>query len=485
MVSTHPAGIQNSGRQYLPDSTSAVRERSPNQELLPLTAQINSHDCLEIGGCDMTTLVRQFGSPLYILDEETLRTACRQYRDAFKRYYPGDSQVLYASKAWSCLAVCAIAFSEGLGIDVVSGGELYTALQAGVSPNKLYLHGTNKSLEELTLAIESGCTIVVDNWQELHTLVNLGLSDVGLESEVVESQEQLNNPTSKIRIMLRLTPGIECHTHEYIRTGHLDSKFGFDPKALDEVFAFVSQQSGLNCVGVHAHIGSQIFESQPHQDLALLMVEWLNKATSYGLPVTELNVGGGLGIRYTESDDPPSIEKWVKSICEAIQHACEAQQLPLPKLLCEPGRSLIGSACVTAYTIGSSKVIPEIRTYVAIDGGMSDNPRPITYQSIYRAVVANRMSAPLTQTVTIAGKHCESGDILIKQAQLPDWEPGDILVVMATGAYNYSMASNYNRLPRPAAVVVSDGEANLILQRETYQDLIRQDCLPRRLNSEV
>lgn len=485
MVSTHPAGIQNSGRQYLVDSTSAVRERSPNQELLPLTAQINSHDCLEIGGCDMKTLVRQFGSPLYILDEETLRTACRQYRDAFKRYYPGDSQVLYASKAWSCLAVCAIASSEGLGIDVVSGGELYTALQAGVSPNKLYLHGNNKSLDELTLAIESGCTIVVDNWQELHTLVNLGLKGAGSESEVVESQKQLNNPKSKIRIMLRLTPGIECHTHEYIRTGHLDSKFGFDPKALDEVFAFVSQQSVLNCVGVHAHIGSQIFESQPHQDLALLMVEWLNKAISYGLPVTELNVGGGLGIRYTESDDPPGIEKWVKSICEAIQHACEAHQLPLPKLLCEPGRSLIGSACVTAYTIGSSKVIPEIRTYVAIDGGMSDNPRPITYQSVYRVVVANRMSAPLTQTVTIAGKHCESGDILIKEAQLPDWEPGDILVVMATGAYNYSMASNYNRLPRPAAVVVSAGEANLILQRETYQDLIRQDCLPRRLNSEV
>ncbi len=281
--------------------------------------------------------------------------------------------------------------------------------------------------------------------------------------------------------MLRLTPGIECHTHEYIRTGHLDSKFGFDPNQLDELFTFVSKQPVLNCVGLHAHIGSQIFERQPHQDLAAVMVQWLKLAAGYGIPVCELNVGGGLGIKYTESDDPPSIEEWVKPICEVIQSACTAEKLPLPKLLSEPGRSLIGTACVTAYTIGSAKVIPEIRTYVTVDGGMSDNPRPITYQSVYRAVVGNQMSAPLTETVTIAGKHCESGDILIKNAQLPKTKPGDILVVMATGAYNHSMASNYNRLPRPAAVVVANGEANLILRRENYQDLIRQDCLPQRL----
>jgi diaminopimelate decarboxylase len=482
MVSTHPAGVQNSGRQYLTEATSTPVNRSPNQELLPLTARINNNDCLEIGGCDLTTLVRQFGSPLYILDEETMRSACRQYRDALQHYYPGSSQVLYASKAWSCLAVCALAASEGLGIDVVSGGELYTALKAGVSSDKLYLHGNNKSQAELTLAIESGCTIVVDNWQELHNLVDIaeeqrsrGAGGVG------GAGENSSLATQPIRIMLRLTPGIECHTHEYIRTGHLDSKFGFDPNQLDEVFSFVSQQSSLNCVGLHAHIGSQIFERQPHQDLAAVMVQWLSKATRYGLVITELNVGGGLGMRYTESDDPPSIEEWVKTICEAIENACVAHELPLPKLLCEPGRSLIGQACVTAYTIGSSKMIPEIRTYVAVDGGMSDNPRPITYQSVYRALVANRMSAPLTEIVTIAGKHCESGDILIKDAALPKTEPGDILVVMGTGAYNYSMASNYNRLPRPAAVLVSNGEANLILQRETYQDLIRQDCLPGRL----
>ncbi|HIK03384.1 MAG TPA: diaminopimelate decarboxylase [Trichormus sp. M33_DOE_039] len=467
MVSTHPAGVQYAGEQYLPQSNSVNTNISPNQELLPLTATVNSEGHLAIGGCDVTTLVQQFGSPLYILDEETLRTACQQYRDSFQKYYQGESQVLYASKAWNCLAVDAIIASEGLGIDVVSGGELYTALTAGISPEKIYLHGNNKSREELTLAIESGITIVVDNWYELQTLVEM-MSATSLPP---------------VRIMLRLTPGIECHTHEYIRTGHLDSKFGFDPNDLDEVFKFVSQQSNLNCMGVHAHIGSQIFERQPHQDLAAVMVQWLRDAAKYGLNITELNVGGGLGIKYVESDDPPSIEEWVKAICDVVQAACAVENLPLPKLLSEPGRSLIAPACVTAYTIGSSKTIPEIRTYIAIDGGMSDNPRPITYQSVYRTVVANKMSAPITETVTIAGKHCESGDILIKNAQLPKTEPGDILVVMATGAYNYSMASNYNRLPRPAAVLVANGEANLILQRETYQDLIRQDCLPERLKN--
>ena len=484
MLLTPNVGVQNSGRKYLPTPTETQETPSPNQELLPLTSKVNSQDCLEIGGCDVTTLVQQFGSPLYILDEETLRTACRQYRDGFKRHYAGSSQVLYASKAWSCLAVCAIARSEGLGIDVVSGCELYTALKAGVSPDKIYFHGNNKSLEELTLAVESGCTIVVDNWLELKTLAGLRTKQESSPQFPAPSpQSPVPSPQSPapIRIMLRFTPGIECHTHEYIRTGHLDSKFGFDPNQLEEVFAFITQQPNLHCIGLHAHIGSQIFELQPHEDLAGVIVQWFGKAAKLGLPVTELNIGGGLGIRYTESDDPPSIEDWVKTVSDGITQACQAQQIPLPKLLCEPGRSLIGSACVTAYTVGSTKVVPDIRTYVSVDGGMSDNPRPITYQSIYRTVVANRMSEPITQTVTLAGKHCESGDILIKEAALPKTEPGDILVVMDTGAYNYSMASNYNRLPRPAAVLVGQGEANLILQRETYQDLIRQDCIPDRL----
>jgi diaminopimelate decarboxylase len=458
---------QNSGRRYLPQST----ERSPNQELLPLTAKVNDRDCLEISGCDLTTLVEQFGSPLYVLDEFTLTAACRQYRETFQRYYSGESQVIYASKAWSCLAVCAIVAREGLGFDVVSGGELYTTLKAleqmdlgDRAGEKIYFHGNNKSLAELKYALEVGCTIIVDNWLELKTLAKLSA-----------------NAINSIRIMLRLTPGIECHTHDYIRTGHIDSKFGFDPNQIETVFTYLSEQSKLDCVGVHAHIGSQIFERQPHQDLAGVLVEWMKKAGEYNLPVRELNIGGGLGICYTEADDPPSIEEWALAAAQAVEKACKAHQLPLPKLIAEPGRSLIGSACVTAYTIGGRKEIPEIRTYVSIDGGMSDNPRPITYQSVYRTVVANRMSASLEETVTIAGKHCESGDILIKDAQLPKTQPGDILVVMATGAYNNSMASNYNRLPRPAAVLVNNGEANSILERETYEDLVRQDRLPTRL----
>lgn len=469
MVSTYPAGVQMNGSKYILSQSNQKESISPNQSLLPLSAKVNHQDNLEVGGCDVTTLVKQFGSPLYILDEESLRTACHQYRDSFKQYYKGESQVLYASKAWNCLAVCAIVASEDLGIDVASGGELYTALTAGANADTIYLHSNNKSREELTFAVESGCTIVVDNWYELNTLVEL-------------ASKNGSSSYATYRIMLRLTPGIDCHTHDYIRTGQLDSKFGFDPNALDDLFAFVSKnQSFLDCIGLHAHIGSQIFERQPHQDLAALMVEWLKKAANYGINITELNVGGGLGIRYIESDDPPSIEEWVKPICKVVEKACENANIPLPKLLCEPGRSLIGTTCVTAYSIGASKEIPGIRKYIAVDGGMSDNPRPITYQSIYRAVVANKMSAPSTEKVTIAGKHCESGDILIKDTQLPPTLEGDILVVMGTGAYNYSMSSNYNRLPRPAAVLVANGEASLILQRESYQDLIRQDCLPERL----
>jgi diaminopimelate decarboxylase len=459
-TNTQPLATPPSGRQYLDVGASDVR--SPNQQLLPLTAQVVEDDRLEVGGCDVPNLVQQFGSPLYILDEVTLRTACQQYRDAFSRYYAGESQVLFASKAWNCLAVCAIVASEGLGIDVVSGGEVYTALQAGLTPDKIYLHGNNKSLEELKLAATAGCTIVVDNWHELHLLA-------ALPSE------------QPMQIMLRVTPGIECHTHDYIRTGSIDSKFGFDPNQLEAVFQFVSQHAGLACVGLHAHIGSQIFELEPHHDLADVMVQWLSKAAGYGLPVSELNIGGGLGIRYTESDDPPSIDAWVKVVAEAIAKACATHHVPLPKLLSEPGRSLIGTACITAYTMGGQKQIPNIRTYVTVDGGMSDNPRPITYQSVYRAMIANKMAAPLTEIVTIAGKHCESGDILIKDAHLPVTEPGDILVVPATGAYNYSMSSNYNRIARPAAVVVHQGQADVILERETYQDLLRHDRLPARL----
>lgn len=452
------------GQQYL---SFAAESDSPNQRLLPLTAQVNAHQHLEIGGVDVKDLVTQFGTPLYIVDEASFRTACRQYCESFQRYYPGESLVIYASKAWNCLALDAIVSQEGLGIDVVSGGELYTALQAGVPSDRIYFHGNNKSASELTLALEApGSTIVIDNGLELETLGDL------LKTRSMDQPQ---------RVMIRFTPGIECHTHDYIRTGQLDSKFGFPPEQLPNVFRQLKEYPQLECVGLHAHIGSQIFELQPHQDLTTVLVQAFQDAQNAELPVSELNVGGGLGIRYTESDDPPSIAQWAEKVSTALVAACDAQGLPYPRLICEPGRSLVGSSCVTAYTVGSSKAIPGLKHYITVDGGMSDNPRPITYQSLYRAVVANRMADPCDQTVTIAGKHCESGDILIHNAKLPETVPGDIVVVLATGAYNYSMSSNYNRLPRPAAVLVKDGEANLILQRETNEDLIRFDRLPDRL----
>lgn len=458
-----------SGQAFL----SGSRSSSPNQNIVPLTTTVNAQGHLQVGGCDLPELVERFGSPLYIMDEATLRQACQQYRNTLQQVYPGESQVIYASKALSCLALSAVIASEGLGFDVVSGGELYTTLQAlqqmgwtaAQAAAKIYFHGNNKSAQELAEALVAGCTIIVDNWLELETLVQLG-------------NQALSQPA---RIMLRLTPGIECHTHEYIRTGHLDSKFGFDPTQIEAVLAYVSQHPQLHCLGLHAHIGSQIFERQPHQDLGAILVEWFSKGLDAGLPLKELNIGGGLGIRYTEQDDPPSIAEWCHAAAQAVVQACEARQLALPKLIVEPGRSLVGPAGITAYTVGSRKIVPEIRTYIAVDGGMSDNPRPITYQSRYRALLANRLADPYTEIVTVAGKHCESGDILMPDLPLPAAQAGDILVVLATGAYNYSMSSNYNRLPRPAAVLVHDGEANLILRRETYADLIRQDCLPARL----
>ncbi len=464
MVSTSSVQAASaSSQRYLPPA-SAEGQLSPNQQLLPLSATVTPDDHLSVGGCDVVELVERFGSPLYILDDHTLRTACRQYRRGFERYYPGEALVLYASKAWSCMAVCAVVTDEGLGIDVVSAGELLTATEAGAAADYIYFHGNNKSFEELTLAVDVGCRVVVDNWLELKTLGEIATRE-----------------GKTLPILLRVTPGIECHTHEYIRTGHLDSKFGFDPDQIEAVFEFLSGQPQLHCLGVHAHIGSQIFELTPHTDLGGVMAQWVVTAQRYGLTLSELDVGGGLGIRYTESDDPPSIDTWVKTVCDSVVAACEAQGIPLPRLLCEPGRSLIGSACVTAYRVGSQKVIPGLRTYASVDGGMSDNPRPITYQSVYRALVANRMTAPLSETITLAGKHCESGDILIKDAALPELKSGDVVTIAGTGAYNYSMASNYNRVPRPAAVLVVEGNAQLIIRRETVADLLRQDCLPETL----
>lgn len=443
---------------------------SPNRNLTPLTTALTAEGALSVGGCVLGELARNYGTPLYVLDEATLRGTCRAYREALAAHYPGEALAIYASKANSSLALTALVAGEGLGLDAVSAGELLTALQGGMPADRIVLHGNNKSREELALAAGCGVTVVIDNWRDLELLAELAPG-------LVESGR------APVRLMLRFTPGIECHTHEYIRTGHLDSKFGFDPDQLEGVLQHLVGCPWARLTGLHAHIGSQIFELQPHRDLAAVMADALSLARSLGHPVTDLNVGGGLGIRYIASDDPPSIESWVRTVAEAVAAACQERGLDLPRLLCEPGRSLVATAGVTVYEVGSRKDIPGLRTYLSVDGGMSDNPRPITYQSQYTAVLADRPTAEATETVTVAGKHCESGDVLLKDVALPPATSGDLLVVFATGAYNASMGSNYNRIPRPAAVLVHDGLADLVQRREQPEDLLRYDVLPERLRS--
>ncbi|MFM7087378.1 MAG: diaminopimelate decarboxylase [Cyanobium sp.] len=439
---------------------------SPNRNLAPLSSRLDPLGRLEVGGVALSELARRYGTPLYVLDEATLRAACRAYRQALQQFYPGPSLALYASKANSSLALTALVASEGLGLDAVSAGELLTALQGGMPPERIVLHGNNKAREELALAIEHGVTVVVDNSH-----------DLALLAELAAGRSQ------PVRLLLRFTPGIECHTHEYIRTGHLDSKFGFDPDQLDAVLRQLATCPWARLDGLHAHIGSQIFELEPHRDLAGVMADALALARSLGHPCGDLNVGGGLGIRYVQQDDPPSIETWVRTVAEAVAAACRERGLELPRLLCEPGRSLVATAGVTLYGIGSRKEVPGVRTYVCVDGGMSDNPRPITYQAQYTALLADRPLAPAEAAVTIAGKHCESGDVLLRDVPLPASASGDVLVVLATGAYNMAMSSNYNRIPRPAAVLVHEGNAELVQRREQPEDLLRHDILPARLQS--
>ncbi|MCT0227453.1 diaminopimelate decarboxylase [Synechococcus sp. CS-1331] len=437
---------------------------SPNRNLTPLTTRLDGEGRLSLGDCTLSDLARRYGTPLYVLDETTLRATCRAYREALARHYPGEALAIYASKANSSLAITALVAAEGLGLDAVSAGELLTAFQGGMAGERIVLHGNNKSREELALAVAHGVTVVADNWRDLELLAELAPSFPG-----------------PARLMLRFTPGIECHTHEYIRTGHLDSKFGFDPDQLEAVLRHLTTCPWARLTGLHAHIGSQIFELQPHRDLAAVLADALALARSLGHPVEDLNVGGGLGIRYVASDDPPSIDAWVRTVAEAVVEACRERGLVLPRLLCEPGRSLVATAGVTLYEVGSRKPIPGLRTYLSVDGGMSDNPRPITYQSQYTALLADRPMAEPNETVTVAGKHCESGDVLLKDLALPPATAGDVLVVFATGAYNASMGSNYNRIPRPATVLVAEGSAELVQRREQPEDLLRYDVLPSRL----
>ena len=437
---------------------------SPNKNIVPITTLIKGDGKLSVGGCSIEDLVKKYDSPLYILDEITLRNSCRAYKKALEKYYPGDSLPIYASKANSSIFMSNLIASEGFGLDAVSEGELLTALKGGVPNEKIVFHGNNKSDQEIKFAVKNNIKIIVDNQHDLKRL------------------EEISDSMNKtLEIMIRFTPGIECHTHEYIRTGSFDSKFGFGIENLNDLFSVISNTKYLKLIGLHAHIGSQIFELDPHKDLGEIMVKVIKDAIKFGHKIKELNVGGGLGIKYTEEDDPPSIDEWVKTISYSVIEACRKTNLALPTLMCEPGRSIVSTAGITIYKIGSFKKIPGIRTYLSVDGGMSDNPRPITYQSNYSAcLVNNPLNKNSNNKYTVAGKHCESGDVLFKEIQLADCKTGDLICVFGTGAYNNSMSSNYNRIPKPAALLVFDGEAEIIQKRESPNDLLKFDVLPDR-----
>ncbi|NYE58664.1 diaminopimelate decarboxylase [Carboxydothermus ferrireducens] len=433
------------------------------------TMRVNEKGHLEIGGVDTVDLAREFGTPLYILDEEEFRKNCREYYQNFTQKHPG-SMAIYAGKTLLTTAICRLVEEEGLGLDVVSGGELYTAIKADFPLHKVYFHGNNKSPEEIRLGVEAGVgRFVVDNLYELYLLNDIAKS------------YKVRQP-----ILLRVSPGIEAHTHEYIKTGQIDSKFGFPietGQAMDAAQRAL-ELDGIELKGFHCHIGSQIFELESFAHTVEVMTAFMAevfKAT--GFMTEELDLGGGLGIYYAEGDNPPTVAAMAETIFTTLESQCQKLGLKVPKVIVEPGRSIAGPAGSTLYTIGAIKDIPGIRTYVAVDGGMGDNPRPALYQAKYEAIVANKANDQPVKLVSIAGKCCESGDMLIWDIELAEIKPGDLLLVSNTGAYNYSMAMNYNRLPRPAMVLVGGGKAELIVRRETYDDLLSHDLIPAHLKT--
>lgn len=425
------------------------------------TSRINKQGHLEIGGVDTVELASNFGTPLYVYDVALIRQRARGFKETFEKHGV-KAQVAYASKAFSTIAMVQVVHEEGLSLDVVSGGELYTALAADFPKERIHFHGNNKSRAELEMAIteDVGC-IVVDNFYE-----------IALLQEITEQYQK------KMPVLLRLTPGIEAHTHDYILTGQEDSKFGFDLQngQADEAVRLVQNSKGLELLGIHCHIGSQIFETtgfiMATQKLFAKMKEWKQRIEF--VPQV-LNLGGGFGIRYTEEDQPIPVSQYVEVIIEEVKKQSKQLEVEIPEIWIEPGRSLVGDAGTTLYSIGSRKHVPNVREYVAIDGGMNDNIRPALYQAKYEAVIANRMNDESDELVSIAGKCCESGDMLMWDVHLPKANPDDLLAMFCTGAYGYSMASHYNRLPKPAVVFVEDGEAQLVVKRETYEDIVKND----------
>ena len=401
--------------------------------VFPLGSRLNEAGRLEVGGCDVLDLSREFGTPAYVYAEDDIRSRARSYLEAF-RSRTERFEVVYAGKAFPCRAVFALLAGEGLSCDVASGGELHLALAGEFDPARIYMHGNNKTPAELAYALKSGVGhIVVDSFDEIERLRGSGA-----------------------RVLLRVTPGIEPSTHAYISTGQVDSKFGFAVADVGKGVA-ACRQAGLELRGLHAHLGSQIFELAVFEELAGLLGglgDW---------PL--LNLGGGLGIAYTAEDEPPSVDDYVDALLRGAPEGVT--------VLCEPGRSLVGNAGLTIYTVGTVKRVPDVRTYVAVDGGMSDNLRPMLYGARYEAEIADRFGGETL--CTVAGMHCESGDILVRDVMLDDPRPGDVLVIPATGAYGHAMASNYNALPRPPVIFCKDGNAREVVRRETYEDLTLRD----------
>ena len=430
----------------------------PLEQVLPPSAAVTAEGHLSIGGCDLVELAEEHGTPLVVYDEGALRAMARAYRAAFAALAP-DVDVIYASKAYFGQAMLRLACEEGLCVDVASGGELFAALRAGFDPARIYMHGNNKDAREVGEALEAGVgTIIIDNLDEVALL-----------------EREAAARGMRQRVLIRVTPGVKPSTHSYISTGQLDSKFGFSieggPAA--EAVAAVRAAPSLDLAGLHCHIGSQLFDLSSFPAAAAIVADFV--AAVGGEDLTVMDMGGGLGIAYTREDRPAAVEDYAEAVVDAVSSEWGRIGLPMPRVLVEPGRSIVGRAGVTVYRVGSTKVIPGVRTYAAVDGGMSDLLRPMLYGAVYEPLLANRADAEPTQTLRLVGKHCESGDVLVGEASLPPVGPGDLVCLPATGAYGVSMASNYNGVTRPAVVFVDDGEARLVTRRETYDDLIARD----------
>lgn len=423
---------------------------------------VDTEGNLVVDGVMATDLAAKYSTPLFVMDETQIRKNCRLYTSSIKKYYNGKGLICYASKAFSCKEIYRLIASEGLGIDVVSMGELYTALSVGFPVDKIVFHGNNKSLEELEYAINNNIGfIIADNLDEVQTIQNIAI--------------KLNRV---IDIMLRITPGIDAHTHEFIKTGGIDSKFGVLIKYDQAISAIcaIKDMPNINMVGVHCHIGSQIFEIEPFEYACDVMIKFIKSVkTELNIDLKYLNLGGGFGIRYTNEDNPPNYDGYMQAVSRKIEECSNNYNIPKPFIMLEPGRSIVGDAGITLYTVGNKKVIPNVREYLSVDGGMGDNPRFALYGAKYDVLIASRANSPATHCYTIAGKYCESGDLIAKDIYLPECFKNDILAVMGTGAYNYSMASNYNRFCRPAVIMVSNGDTKLIVRRESLQDIVKND----------